>query len=812
MSRPSALLLGVSLLLLAPSGVQAQRGAWNVEELSRLVRTESTEYSDVWGYDAPDGTALAIVGYLTGTWILDVSDPNSPREVASIPGPTSVWRDIKTARGHAFVVEDRFSETSALQVIDLTEPRSPRLVLSTSQFFQRSHNISIDGDRLYCVGTFRQSGSPDEMVVLDISVPAAPVEIGRFGLHGFHDVYVRDGFAYGADFRNGLLVVLDVRDPANIEVVSQASDPGGNTHNTWLSADGRTCFVTSEREAGFLDIFDLSDRSAPIHIANWKLLEYPAASIHNVQVEGDLAFCSWYTAGLQILDVSQPRFPQRVGFFDTHPDHESFRFEGNWGVFPHTRSGLVYLSDIETGFHLLRFAPDHGTALLTLRDDSTQELLSGVRVQLPAPPEAPGDDLDRLSDGSGALRFLLPGGAHRLRLSRFGYEDAEVPVAVAAGDTLLVSATLTALPAGLVRGLVRSLDGSDEPIAGARVALTDSPLETHTGSDGSFEFPAVPGGVWGIEVERFGYRGDSLGVAVEPGAPSELAFRLLPALFADDFEVESGWTVGDPGDTAASGVWERVDPVGSGMGLLQAEDDHSEEGALAFVTQNGEPGDPGGEADVDGGATSLVSPLYDLTSLQQPVLVFYQWFTTSDESPLSGDFFTVWGSDDGGERWVQLALSRANAPRWERVEIDLGYFLVATDRIRFRFVAADGGTPSLVEAGLDDLQIHDGSADGPPRTPLGEDETFRLTISPNPFRTRSEFRLQLASAEFVRLRIHDVAGRLVSAVHEGPLEAGPHTFAWSGKDGRGDPVPSGVYLLSLEVRGRSHGFRVVRLP
>ena len=57
--------------------------------------------SDVWGYTDETGIEYAIVGFLNGTSIWDVSsDPENPYEVANIPGPSSgdyyYHRDYKT--------------------------------------------------------------------------------------------------------------------------------------------------------------------------------------------------------------------------------------------------------------------------------------------------------------------------------------------------------------------------------------------------------------------------------------------------------------------------------------------------------------------------------------------------------------------------------------------------------------------------------------------------------------------------------------------------------------------------------------------
>ena len=67
----------------------------NIELISNLDEYHSSGYNDIWGYVDPMGNEYALLGVRSGTSIVDLSDPANPLEVAFIPGPQSVWRDIK---------------------------------------------------------------------------------------------------------------------------------------------------------------------------------------------------------------------------------------------------------------------------------------------------------------------------------------------------------------------------------------------------------------------------------------------------------------------------------------------------------------------------------------------------------------------------------------------------------------------------------------------------------------------------------------------------------------------------------------------
>jgi hypothetical protein len=76
-------------------------------------------------------------------------------------------------------------------------------------------------------------------------------------------------------------------------------------------------------------------------------------------------------------------------------------------------------------------------------------------------------------------------------------------------------------------------------------------------------------------------------------------------------------------------------------------------------------------------------------------------------------------------------------------------------------------------------------------------EVFLLPIAPNPFRPATALRFELDRSLPVVLAIHDAAGRQVWERAWPDLAPGRHETWWSGRDGAGAPVPSGIYFLRL---------------
>ena len=91
---------------------------------------------------------------------------------------------------------------------------------------------------------------------------------------------------------------------------------------------------------------------------------------------------------------------------------------------------------------------------------------------------------------------------------------------------------------------------------------------------------------------------------------------------------------------------------------------------------------------------------------------------------------------------------------------------------------------------------------------------YRLGDSyPNPFNPTVVLPLDLAKdAAEVSLRVHDVLGRRVRQVWQGPLGAGSHRFVWDGRDEAGRAVAAGVYIYRVEMDGRVEAKKMTKLP
>jgi len=274
-------------------------------------------------------------------------------------------------------------------------------------------------------------------------------------------------------------------------------------------------------------------------------------------------------------------------------------------------------------------------------------------------------------------------------------------------------------------------------------------------------------------------------------------------LYSDDFESDQGWTVGDAGDTATDGFWVREDPVGVWeQGVpVQPEDDASETGTLCFVTGNEETGEQG-EDDVDGGLTTLSSPLFDLTDRVDVFVEYQRWYSNDTGYAPGTDNWQVRVTDDDGASWHIIDFTTESTHAWYGVSIPLDAIIDMTDQVRFQFIASDYDPDSVVEAAVDDFRLI--GFYSPTMTPApGTEAPAAVTLLgavPNPFNPSTEIRFGLPEDGPVTLRVFDVGGRLVRTLAaERPYAAGVHAVRWDGLDEAGRPASSGVYLYALEA-------------
>ena len=87
-------------------------------------------------------------------------------------------------------------------------------------------------------------------------------------------------------------------------------------------------------------------------------------------------------------------------------------------------------------------------------------------------------------------------------------------------------------------------------------------------------------------------------------------------------------------------------------------------------------------------------------------------------------------------------------------------------------------------------------------------ETKLLAPSPNPSNPGTEIRFTLHQAGNVRLSIYNQRGEKVWDLKPQIFGSGPHVVKWTGQDGTGAQVASGVYFVRMRADGKELQQRV----
>ncbi|MCH8246262.1 MAG: hypothetical protein IH951_07625 [Bacteroidetes bacterium] len=260
-----------------------------------------------------------------GLFIVDISDPRNPTLIAEFPQEDAETHDVKVnAEGTIAVLANQWvrppeeEETwedmtgishLGLTLVDISEKRNPKLLSRWENHDSEGkpapcHNVEIHDDFVYCTGLW---WSDRGLVILDISDPTSPKEVAvaptpevagpegedlpRWAQPGvyMHDIYLQLHpmlgrlFGYAAWWDAGLRV-YDLTDPTSpLEVANWAwAELGPALQNTYFARptpSGRLVVVVPALGAeggsgfgtGFLSILDLSNPDRVELLSTWSI-------------------------------------------------------------------------------------------------------------------------------------------------------------------------------------------------------------------------------------------------------------------------------------------------------------------------------------------------------------------------------------------------------------------------------------------------------------------------------------------------------------------------------------------------------------
>jgi hypothetical protein len=240
--------------------------------------------------------------------------------------------------------------------------------------------------------------------LIDITDPAALVEVSNWGV--VHDLGGPPAAGLGCDpdpiyghsaepsadgrlaflaYWDSGFIAIDLSDPTHPVYKGRTVYPAtadGDAHSSSYDEDRRLLFSAdedfcknsgsgTEKGYGYLRVYDYSDLAHPYQIGQFKTANSLGTNdqqagdyvIHNPLLVGTDVYASWYSDGVRVIDTSNPQGPREVAFFvpprTNNPVSPSQRgvltnTPQVWGVAVDEATGLVYLSDMNSGLWIVR--------------------------------------------------------------------------------------------------------------------------------------------------------------------------------------------------------------------------------------------------------------------------------------------------------------------------------------------------------------------------------------------------------------------------------------------------------------------------
>tara|TARA_R110002096_G_scaffold173781_7_gene348656 strand:+ start:5226 stop:7088 length:1863 start_codon:yes stop_codon:yes gene_type:complete len=264
-----------------------------------------------------------------GVYVVDLSDPTRPIQVAEINTPGSAV-DVAVSDGILYIA----NYENGLLIYDVQDPVSP-IELGVFETNRRVQHIDIEGSLAYITGF--QTG----LLIVDVSDASKPLLVNSWSYQGDHtaSLDVVGSLAYITMPSTNDLLILNVDNPMSPVLMDTVS-----VHDTFRSIEvvGNRVYVTND--AYGLMVYDVSDSFNAILLGYYSNeLDY---SPRVVAVDGGVAYVYEVFGRLDSIDVSSP---SRVSVATFGIDGFDFDIEDNVVYIASDRGLNIYdASDIDS--------------------------------------------------------------------------------------------------------------------------------------------------------------------------------------------------------------------------------------------------------------------------------------------------------------------------------------------------------------------------------------------------------------------------------------------------------------------------------
>lgn len=415
------ILLALVVLASCSSGY-AQRVRLRSQTTPNCTAAQGTnanwKFSDLYG----DGNIAVLGSYnCRGAFIFDITNPDAP-VVANWynPGGNLVFLEAIVIGNRAYFGS---GNGGGVHIVDLGDPYHPVLLgvidPTHGNAYSGVHEMVVfqQGLATILVENLNCLGCPNSkpLKFINVTDPANPVFIRDLvptDPRWVHAMHIRGNRMFTSGWGNGGSARgrTEIYDVSNITLQAPAllgfiEDPNANVdagnqmHSSWSSEDGN--YLYSCREVtnsngptpGDLRVYDIHDPGQPLLVNSISMasLGLNAITPHNPVVMGNYLYVSWYQAGVQVFDLTNPVSPRRVGQYDTFqqtfapPAERSFRrgsrkstfadrepwdlicagssesvqntlpseYDGNWAVYPFLGQDKILAGDLANGLLIL---------------------------------------------------------------------------------------------------------------------------------------------------------------------------------------------------------------------------------------------------------------------------------------------------------------------------------------------------------------------------------------------------------------------------------------------------------------------------
>jgi hypothetical protein len=276
-----------------------------------------------------------------------------------------------------YVAMNFSTDGSTLKIYDISDVRNPQLKGSLrANNYAGAHNVFVRG-KVAFLASWSSAGSPSQgltpgrglMHIVDVSDPSNPIYLGPVedpsapgAIRNVHDMTVVGNRAYLAAWNTGFWILdfENLDDPkkgvswkvighGTYRSAEDSEEPFiSHTHNVWPSPDGKILFTTDEVGGDYLRVWDISNLKEIKLLGQFRLNNIEIA--HNVVLDGNFAYIAYYTAGVHVLDYSDPTQLKEIAGIDTDPTPVEALielFDGVWSVFPFGKHLLA--GDMQSG-------------------------------------------------------------------------------------------------------------------------------------------------------------------------------------------------------------------------------------------------------------------------------------------------------------------------------------------------------------------------------------------------------------------------------------------------------------------------------